>query len=327
LNPGKKASCQQLLAAYKEKNFNYIGEKIEFNGVGNRDVYNITAPFADKGDLVIAGRVEDRDSEDSEVIFFIERDGKWFPKEGAPIFRLQDPFVTRIGGELVFGGVQIFPHPEKEGFLSWRTLFYRGSDINNLRHFAAGPDGMKDIRLVQLEDGKIAVFTRAQGKIGGRGTIGFIKINSLDELTIENIEKARLLENQFLPEEWGGANEVHLLKNGLLGVLGHIACFSEGKCRHYYSMSFPFDPENEIAGPMEIIACREDFPKGPAKNDKLVDVLFSGGLCRNNDGTATLYVGVSDAEAYRLTIPDPFLEYEKYERIVPESEMNIRLYG
>lgn len=314
MNSGSKASCQQLLAVYKEKNLKSFGEKLRFAGVGRRDVYNITAPFVDGGELVIAGRVEDRESEDSDVMFFVERDGQWVPKEGAPVFHLQDPFVTRIGGELIFGGVQIFPHPEKAGQLKWRTLFYRGSDLNSLRYFAAGPEGMKDLRLVELPDGKIAVFTRPQGEVGGRGTIGFMKINSLAELTVENIEKARLLKDQFLPEEWGGANEVHVLKNGLLGVLGHIACFSHGEYRHYYSMVFPFDPEEERAGPIEIIACRDDFPAGPAKNEKLVDVLFSGGLYRNEDGTATLYVGVSDAEAHRLTIPDPFLKYERMEK-------------
>ena len=308
--PGKKASCQQLLADYKGKKVNYYGEKLQFDGVGNRDVYNITAPFEDGGELIIAGRVEERESEDSEVIFFRQRDGKWLPKEGSPTFCLQDPFVTRIGGELILGGVETFPHQEMEGLLNWRTLFYRGSDISSLQYFAQGPDGMKDLRLVKLEDGEIGVFTRPQGKVGGRGVIGFIKIDSLAELTINTIEKARLLKNQFLPDEWGGVNEAHLLKNGLLGVLGHIACFCNGRNRHYYSMVFPFDPEQEIAGAMEIIACRDDFPKGPAKNEKLVDLLFSGGLCRNNDGTATLYVGVSDAEAHRITIPDPFLRYE-----------------
>ena len=55
-------------------------------------------------------------------------------------------------------------------------------------------------------------------------------------------------------------------------------------------------------------------PKDPRKRETLNDVLFSGGLCRNEDGTATLYVGVSDAEAHYITIPDPF---RKYERIAP----------
>jgi hypothetical protein len=42
-----------------------------------------------------------------------------------------------------------------------------------------------------------------------------------------------------------------------------------------------------------------------------VDVVFSGGLVRNIDeGKAVLYAGISDAEAQRITIDDPFLGYE-----------------
>ena len=41
-------------------------------------------------------------------------------------FRLQDPFWAEIKGELVFGGVEVFPHPTIPGALGWRTNFYRG---------------------------------------------------------------------------------------------------------------------------------------------------------------------------------------------------------
>ena len=41
------------------------------------------------------------------------------------------------------------------------------------------------------------------------------------------------------------------------------------------------------------------------------DVVFSGGLIRNGDGTADFYAGTSDAEAQKLTIVDPFTKYER----------------
>lgn len=310
-NSGKRESCQSLLNEYRDKDLPVHWEKINFSGVESRDVYNITAPFKGGEELVIAGRVEERDSEESKVVFFIEKDNTWFPDEDAPVFSLQDPFVTWIKGKLVFGGVEIYPHPEKDGELGWRTIFYCGDNIYNLQRFAQGPDGMKDIRLVELADGKIGVFTRPQGKIGGRGTIGFTKLESLQDLTKRTIIEARLLNNQFIPEEWGGVNEVHLLENGLLGVLGHIACFDIEGNRHYYPMVFPFNPEIEEAGNIEIIACRNELPNGPAKRPDLVDVLFSGGIQRIGDGKAVLYMGVSDVEAYRVIIPDPFLKYER----------------
>lgn len=304
-------TCEELLSIFREKNYEIKGEKLEFTGVGNKDVYNITAPFEDDNDMVIAGRVEERDSEYSQVVFFVFRDGKWQPRENTKTFSLQDPFVTKIGSELVFGGVEVFPHPTIENALWYRTVFYRGENINSLEKFAVGPDGMKDIRLIELPDGKIGVFTRPQGEIGGRGKIGFIIINSLDELNSEVIMKAELIEKQFIDEEWGGANEIHLLNNGLLGVLGHIARFDEEGNRHYYPVVFAFNPNTKEVTEMKIFATRSNFPEGPAKRPDLVDVVFSGGIRRLENGKAEFYAGICDAEAHKILIPDPFLEYEK----------------
>lgn len=306
--PGKQ-SCASLLADFHAKGLELQGERLHFVDVGERDVYNITAPFEDRGERVIAGRVEPRDSEHSQVVFFRQENGRWAPRVGDPVLELQDPFFSRIHGELIVGGVEIFPHPNDPSRLGWRTRFYRGSQVRDLEPFAVGPDGMKDIRLVELADGQIGVFTRPQGEIGGRGTIGYTQIKTLDELTVDVINGATLLE-QFYPEEWGGANEAHLLANGLVGVLGHIAHFDDEMNKHYYPIVFAFDPATKTASGMEIIAVRDNFPPGPAKLPTLVNVLFSGGLVRRDDGTAELYVGVSDAEAHRIVIPDPFLKYE-----------------
>ncbi|CAM4471985.1 DUF1861 family protein [Paenibacillus phoenicis] len=306
-------SCEKLVEVYRRMaKTNKPGEavKLKFEGVGERDVYNISAPFEDEGDLVIAGRVERRDSEESEIWFFVRHDEHWVPREGAPVFALQDPFFTRIGGELVFGGVQTFPHPELEGALSWRTVFYKGPSLNRLELFFQGPDQMKDLRLVELSDGAIGVFTRPQGEKGGRGKIGFAKVDRLEDLSLEVVQEAPLLE-QFLDEEWGGCNEIHLLANGKLGVLGHIARFDEQGDRHYYPMAFGYDPATGQYTDLEIIAERSDFLPGPSKRPDLADVVFSGGLVRQGGGKATLYAGISDAEAQSLVIDDPFVELEQ----------------
>lgn len=304
-------TCAELVEVYLEKIQPANPKKLTFTGVGERDVYNITAPFEDEGELVIAGRVEARDTEHSEVYFFVNRDGVWGPREGAPVLELQDPFVTRIAGELVLGGVEIFPHPTNEGALGWRTVFYKGSSIEMLKQFFKGPDGMKDLRLSELKDGSIAVLTRPQGEKGGRGKIGFARIPSLNDLTLDVIEEAPLLEGQFAEGEWGGANELHILDNGLIGVLGHIASFDEEGNRHYYPMVFALNPETGEHTEIQLIAIRDDFLAGASKRPDLVDVVFSGGLVRKEDGTADFYAGISDAEAHKITIKDPFDQFEK----------------
>lgn len=304
-------TCTQLMESYKELNSDKPGELLEFTGVEGRDVYNITAPFYDNNEFVIAGRVEKRENQDSEVMFFVKREGIWTPRNKTVKFRLQDPFVTRINGELIFGGVETYYNHKGENKLSYRTIFYRGADISSLKIFKKGPDGMKDIRLIEIEKEKIGIFTRPQGGICGRGTIGYAEIKNLDELSVEVINNAYLLNGQFIDAEWGGANEVHVLKNGLLGILSHIASYDELGNRHYYSTVFSFDYKIKKYSKMKIIATRSEFPKGESKRPDLEDIVFSGGIKRMKNNKAILYVGVSDAQAYEITIGDPFFEYEE----------------
>lgn len=283
--------------------------KLKFSGVDGQDVYNITAPFSSANRTVIAGRVEPREHEYSNVLFFEEIDGTWLPIEEAPVYNLQDPFITYIRDELVFGGVQV---QDGEKGLEWRTVIFRGPDIFNLVECFTGPVGMKDIRLCDLQNGKIAVFTRPQGEIGGRGKIGYADIDNLEGLTIAVIESATLLHDMFHPMDWGGVNEAHLLANGEIGVLAHAACYEHDylmQKRHYYAKSFVFNPVRKEFRDVKIIASRDQFKAGPAKRAELANVIFSSGLIRS-DGKAILYAGVSDAESHWIEIDDPFVEEE-----------------
>jgi hypothetical protein len=279
----------------------------EFAGADGQDVYNIAAPFRlGNGQRIMAARVESRETEFSAIQFFTESGSVWQKLEDAPVFHgLQDPCVTLIGGVLVLGGVR-FPVETAARPNGWRMEFYQGKTLADLELFLTGPDDMKDIRLAALDDDRIAVLTRPQGDKGGRGRIGFFIAAGLEEITVEAIAGAPLFHGQCLEEEWVGANEAQLLENGMLGVLGHIACFDETGDRHYYPMVFAVDLSTGEATQPEIIACRADFPDGPSKRADLMDVIFSGGLERHGDGTATLYAGISDTEAGWIRMPDPF---------------------
>jgi len=301
--------CITLLARLK-RSVPVSARKLTFSGVGQRDVYNIAAPFELDGRQVIAGRVESREVEHSEIVFFAAANGVWQPVPAAATFPgLQDPCITFIGGDIVLGGVR-FPVTVADGSTGWRMEFYRGTSLNNLKLFLEGPDKMKDIRLVELADEQIGVLTRPQGTKGGRGEIGFLTVPSLEAITAGAIQEAPLFEGQCRADEWVGANEAHRLQNGMIGVLGHIARFDEKEHRHYYAMVFCIDPRHGRATPPEIIASRSDFPDGPSKRPDLVDVMFSGGLVRHGNGTAMLYAGLSDAEAGHVLLPDPFLKCE-----------------
>jgi len=302
--------CELLALEYRQQQRpNYRAEKLRFLGVEGRDVYNVAAPFMDEGRLVMPARVEPRQSELSEVVFFSDSgDGVWRPLGDVRTFRgLQDPFHTKIGSELVFGGVEVWTNPFHNYAIEYRTVFYRGRHLQDLKLFAVGPQWMKDIRLVELADGRVGVFTRPNGKFyGGQAQIGWTVLSSLDELSPESILKAELLPDRFSPGEWGGVNEAHLLGPNTVGVIGHIAHRTADGMLHYKAMTFTLRLQEEVVTPVRVIAERSDFLPGDAKRPELQDVVFSGGLTRYRDGMAHLYAGVSDAEAQRILIPDPF---------------------
>jgi len=307
-------NVRSLLAVHDKRNI-LRAKKIFFTGVDGEEVYNITSPFRSAGHEYIAGRVEPREKElESKIIFFIKKGDKWVPDKNAPVFNLQDPFISTINDELIFGGVEIIID---NGMVNYLTAFFRGKDVYHLKRFAEGPPGMKDIRLILLPQGEIGLFTRPQGIIGGRGRIGFMKIPSLLSLTQfkkEDYFKAPLLLDNLPDEEWLGPNVIYILKNGAIGVLGHIACYTRGikkkLNKNYYITTFVLDQHTNTSAGMKIILERNNLPQGQSKLKTLKNVLIPGGLVRHDNGTATMYIGASDAESYEIEMIDPFLEYE-----------------
>ncbi len=304
-------SCEALIREFRQKSPPGASTKLAMVAAPHKDVYNICAPFVDEGEMVIAGRVESRDEEISEVVFFNERDGVWMPRAHSGRLVLQDPFVTRIHHQLVFGGVQVQTQAtDPKAIVGWRTVFYHGASLAELEPLAVGPQGMKDIRMIQLRDGRIGVFTRPMRGVRPGADIGFRIINRLEDLSESILIGADLLRGQFAENEWGGVGEAHALQNGAVGTVGHIAHRSADGHLHYYAYTFAINPLTGATTAPRIIAERQNFPPGPAKRWNLVDVVFSGGLRHRVRGRADLYVGVSDTEAYIINIADPFLDYE-----------------
>lgn len=288
-------------------------QKITFLGVEGEDVYNICQPFVWHGKTYLPGRVEPRDKEVSRVIFFEEIDRDTYKATQYRIHNFQDPCVTTIDGDLVVGGTEIFMD-ESDNITHWHTTFYKGSSLDNLTKVLVAPLNMKDVRLLQDKNG-IHIFTRPQGGVAGPGKIGYTFAKKFNEITTTMIKDAAILPNQFSAITWGGVNEAFVLKNGWLGILGHIATFSEGDVRHYYGMTFAFNPRTKEATPLKIICERSDFKKGAAKRPDLVDIVFAGGLLRHEQELATLYVGLSDAEGHYALMEDPFIEYERLTKV------------
>ena len=314
-------SARSQLAAFSaDGRPSAMGELLQFAGVDGFDVYNPSIPFSIDGKTVIAGRVECRANEVSQTKFFEKKGDVWELISDAPVLDLQDPFVTFIGGELWLGGVYVVW--DGPSLVKYSTYFYRGTSLCNLRFAFEGPLFMKDVRMTELADGRIALLSRPQGERmlqqhGCIAKIGFAVADSVDQINADFIEKAPLLEGQFLPDEWGGSNQLYPLSNGLLGIIGHKSWgeyVGDVHIIHYYSMAFALDPDTRAVTQTKLIATRDCFPAGPQKDSRSADVVFTSGILRCGNGKAELYAGLSDCQAGRLLINDPLNEYETVSR-------------
>ena len=170
-------TCDELLDEYRKHPVKEKGEAIQFIGVAPLDVYNIAAPFEIDGKKVIPGRVEPRDSEHSVIRLFERKSANIYEViEDGISLTLQDPFHTVIDGMRILGGVEV----EWGENIRWRTVFYHLVSVREAVRIFEGPWGMKDLRLKQLTDGSIAIFSRPQGGSASKGKIGVTTVPSLD---------------------------------------------------------------------------------------------------------------------------------------------------
>lgn len=286
---------------------------LTFEGVEGFDVYNCSLPFTGKdGKRYIYGRVENPNEwANSTVVLFEEIAPDTYARvKDSMIYQLEDPFVQRIGGELVLGGTHV--RKQRGGIQTYYGYFYRG-DESRMTYFTTGPDFMKDIRLVELPDGRIGVFSRPRHGVyagGAQSQIGFTVIDDLGKLDAEVIENAPYLTGLIGEGEWGGVNQAYLLGSGKIGVIGHLSYDDhtpEGQhLQVYVNTAFLLDPVAGTVTDPVIIGTKGCYPPCPPKVPRLADCVFTTGILPRPDGKVDLFSGVGDAFEGRITIDDPF---------------------
>ncbi len=272
------------------------------------------------GEHVLAVRVESRDSHwldeatwDPEVWFYRQTaEDQWERALDAPRFTAaEDPFatwVTNSGGQrvLVFGHVTLdrTTGPRPTGL----TRFYQAASWDRLDPSApfAEVRDMKDIRLCQLADGSIAVCGRPRGGQAGRGKVTYSRLTSLSELTHDAVWSAAILPGMIPEDRKIGNNELHLLPDGSIGVLGHIALGEEEHDMRYTVATWSINPDTGVATKPQELVERSDFPPTEPKLPRLADVVFPGSLERLGGDTWRLYAGLGDSGVGAIDLTHPF---------------------
>ncbi|MDT2739987.1 DUF1861 family protein [Enterococcus canintestini] len=289
---------------------------LTFSGVEEFDVYNCSQPFKIEKNWYLFGRVERRDEwMRSWVRLFIRVEkNHWTLVEDAMIYQLEDPYIAKIADDFVLGGTHV--QVKQEDVLdAYYGYFYYGKQLDNLKYFTTGPKNMKDIRIVPLADGRIGVFSRPRDKeliatYGSEALIGFTIIDSLNELTADKINQAKILPNLFADLEWGGVNQAFLLDSGKIGVIGHLS-FNQDDQSVYTIVSFVLNPLTLEIADYQIIATRSCYPTAPAKRAFLQDCCFPSGMIYHTDDFCELYSGLGDTCEGVMVISYPFKGHGK----------------
>lgn len=285
----------------------YEAVLLTFKGVDGFDVYNCSVPFSINGKRHIFGRVERRDEwVNSSVRLFVETGKDEFTLvPNSMVYQLEDPFVSKIHGQMVFGGTRVTKNHGK--VCDYFCDFYKGKH-DELMYFTSGPKKMKDIRLVELADGKIGIFSHH--KSNHECLTGYITIDSLDDLCAEVIEAAVPIDHSLFGDAWGGVNQAYLLSTGTIGCISHHGYLdkdSDGATMNVYCItSFVYEPTTNKVYSYKILGTKRCFPDYPPKVPRLSDCAFVSGIVMREDGKADLYSGVGDTREGRLVIDYPF---------------------
>jgi hypothetical protein len=283
------------------------GKLLTLTGIKSKEIgYNPAVIQTPTGETIIAARIEDVNSYwlnptlyDPHITFFNRRGDCLEPIVDAPIFyQYEDPFVTWITEnnmrQILFGAVKL---DFSSSIPTIATYFFLAPNIFELNESkpVAIIKGMKDIRVCQIEDGQLAVFTRPTEGIAFPGRIGFTRINKIEQLEVAALN-APLLRFDISQEIKMGANEACLI-NDTIHVMCHQATTDSVNNYHYAVYEFNIHPTNPFGGCVRLreVATRNDFPKinGLSKGNIYQDVIFPGGT--GGSSHSDLYVGVEDS--------------------------------
>ncbi|EPY31965.1 hypothetical protein STCU_03058 [Strigomonas culicis] len=169
---------------------------------------------------------------------------------------------------------------------------------------------MKDVRIVELADKRLGVFSRKRTK--EEVYFGFSIVPSLDLLSMDAIQSAKPLDI-IRPGHWGGVNQAYLLQTGHVGCIAHYSYHDTNSTGAavtvYTNYAFVIDPLTREIFACKFIGSKCCYPPCPFKIPALEDCVFSSGISPREDGKWDLYSGVGDVGQGRITIDYPFEGY------------------
>jgi hypothetical protein len=303
------------------------GKIVPVHGLTGKDTYNPSL-YEYGPTKILAMRAEKRESNAIRPstyhpsVYFARhhKDGWRVDLTLQPFDMLEDPFflyVVENGMQrVVFGGVRV---RNKHGEIIPQTEFYKGDTLETLERISfVVVHGMKDVRLLQLPDGRFLVCKRPRGDKYKRGRITLHVIDTLEQvvdIVDTDLPTLAVLDSCQDALDWVGINEVRIIKDheghAWVGLLGHVALEDHNHVIHYAACTYKISLQDLLDQKLHkicprVIATRSCFEVGPVKAPELGDVIFPGHLEHVQDYTYRLWAGLSDARIGVIELDDPF---------------------
>lgn len=255
-------------------------------------------------------RVEPIGCEDSYAAPYKLENGIYQPVHQLERLRLEDPSVVRIQGKNILIGAEVWPDrtPENPHGTNYCNVFYEIiGNFEEYKPIGRGPSRMKGIKLIDLGEDGIGVMSRPHIDEKKRGVLAFQVINNCDDLNPEKLLNGNIITNQVPDGNWVGVNEMYLLPNGKIGVLGHVAYEDRILGKQYAAMVFQYDWRTHLATPIKVIATADDFPESESKTSAHNGVIYPCSLKFDfNAPFATLLASLRDARYAGKRIFNPW---------------------
>lgn len=275
--------------------------EVSFVGKDANQILSTTASFEINQETFMIASIKDSNQFSKLVLLKKDTGFLYHVEEDLNIFNVNYPHLAMIHNQYVLEGVLRIDENNKQSCL------YVGPNLKSLELKVVFPPFIKSVRVFEYSN-KIHAFYTVSGQNYGTGKIAHAAYNSFDEMKQSSFNNIQVFSNHFISGESGGINDIHILQNGLIGIVGHITYTDSYDTEHSYPCAFAFNIDNNKSTKLKIILEKSSLNLSSTKK-YFTDKIHTSGLIRRANNRASLYIE-TDQKIYSIIFDDPFVEFE-----------------
>lgn len=275
--------------------------EMEIQKFDSNHLISISSPFDIFNETHMIAAVKDSTYESKLVLLKKDTGFLYHIEKELPIVNVLYPHITLLNGMIALEGILSIDSNNKQ------VCLYVGESLDTLELKLVLPSFITGMRIVEYNN-RIHAFFTVKGGQYEHGKIAYQSYASLDDMKRSTFNNIQVFSNHFIRGEFGGVNDIHILRNGLFGIIGHAAYVDHDGFKHSYPIAFGFNIENHKSTKLKVLLEKSSLNiKIPKQHFN--DSMFISGLNRGANNRANLIVE-TDHKIFSIIIDDPFIEFE-----------------